>query len=444
MDSISGFERNRHCRNDKSSRYSVPAEAAKVYEQGLLSNPLVAKDLPREIHETQLISFTGSESPSLPVNWRLAEAVSSLKALEAALIGVLVKRRYGVELEPRSVIIDTDHATLFLFSTVLWTIDPDGENISADNLRQANPKLFKYFPSCDKYRMNATLHRNLATNIYKCADGRYFQAHGSLNPTPTLENIGLPAERESDAATYEEGISLFEDACGDLKSADIQERTDTTGQAGTICYSVDEYVGSEHGQANAHVGLWEIRERANDTQGPAWWDDQGKGTSRPLAGLKVVDLTRIIAGPCITRSLAELGASVMRCTASHLPDVAALHVDLNWGKWNCNLDLRHLQDREKLTALILEADVVVQGYRPGTLDKFGFGQVDIINLCANRARGIIAVRENCYGWYGPWRDRIGWQQIADAVSPSPESQSRVPSPSPPRFPSPVWGAEEVL
>jgi hypothetical protein len=187
-------------------------------------------------------------------------------------------------------------------------------------------------------------------------------------------------------------------------------------QTGTICYSTGEYLDSENGTANAHVGLWEIHDRPNAAQPPSWWPDSPlTGPARPLAGLKVVDLTRIIAAPTITRSLAELGASVMRCTSPNLPDVNSLHVDLNWGKWNCSIDLHNEGDRQKLRALILEADVVVQGYRPDVLDKYGFGQDDIVNMCEGRSRGIIYARPNCFGWRGPWRGRSGWQQIGDAV-----------------------------
>ncbi|RSL77688.1 hypothetical protein CEP51_008829 [Fusarium floridanum] len=393
--------------------YSVPASTADVYRQGILENPLISNDLPTEVRNgARTINFTGSNNPSLPVNWRFTEAVSSLKALEAALVDVILQRRHG--LEPHQITINTDHASLFLFSTLLWTIDPEGENIQASNLRQANPKLLQYFPSCDKHRMNSSTHRNLATNIYKCADGRFFQAHGSLNPTPTLENVGLPAEL--DVGTYEDGVETFQKAFGKIYSEKLQSITDMTRQAGTICYTTDEYLHSEHGRANEHVGLWEIHDRPNTNQVPCWFASPNARAdpSRPLAGLKVVDLTRIIAGPSITRSLAELGASVMRCTAPHLPDVVSLQADLNWGKWNCSLDLRVQKDCEQLRRLILEADVVVQGYRPGVLDKYGFGQEDIIDMYKGRDKGIIYVRENCYGWYGPWKDRSGWQQIADA------------------------------
>ncbi len=404
--------------NDISSGmdYSVPAEASEVFKKGILFNPLISKYLPPETHWiSSHTHFTGSDAPSLPVNWRLAEAASALKALEATLVNVLLKRKYG--LEPQPVTINADQSSLFIMSTLLWTIDPvpGGENISANSIRQANPKLAQYFPSCDIHRMNSSAYRNLTTNIYKCADGRYFHIHGSLNPNGTLDNIGMP--HDMDVTIYEEGKELFVEAFSKICSEDLQKRTDETKEAGTICYTTDEFRTSEHGRANAHVGLWEIHEKQSSSQPPSWWPKSpDTGPSRPLAGLKVVDLTRVIAGPCITRSLAELGASVMRCTSPHLPDVASLLVDLNWGKWNCSIDLRKPEDREKLRALILEADVVVQGYRPGVLDKYGFAQDDIIQLCKSRPRGIIYARENCYGWYGPWSSRSGWQQIADAVS----------------------------
>jgi hypothetical protein len=104
----------------------------------------------------------------------------------------------------------------------------------------------------------------------------------------------------------------------------------------------------------------------------------------------------------------------MRVTAPHLADFSGLHPDLNWGKWNCHLDLRKAEDKAKLRALILAADVVINGYRPAVLDKYGFGHQDVIEMCKYRQRGIIYVRENCFGWAGPWAHRSGWQPISDA------------------------------
>lgn len=393
--------------------YSKPIETRKVFEEGILSNVQIAKDLPTGIREAAgHVTFTGNDSPSIPVNWRLAEAVSALKGLEASLVNLLLENKYGEKTQ--NVTIDTDKASLFIFSQMLWTIDPDGENIAPTRLREIGEGFTRYFPSCDIHKSGSSLYRSLSTNIYKCADGRYFNFHASMNPEPTLESLGLPHDME--VANFEDGVKPFMEAAGKIDSREMQRlNSDVYHQAGTICYSVDEYKESEHGKANARVGLWEIYDQLDPSQPPSWWPESPQTSpSRPLAGLKVVDLTRIIAAPAVARALAELGASVMRCTSPNLPDINVCHADLNWGKWNCSLDLHKTEDREKLKALIMDADVVVQGYRPGALDKYGFSQQNIIDMCKDRGRGIISVRENSYGWHGPWKDRSGWQQISDA------------------------------
>lgn len=234
-----------------------------------------------------------------------------------------------------------------------------------------------------------------------------------MNPDPSLESIGLP--KEMDSSSLEESLKPFMEKMAQIDSAEMQSiATDKYRQAGTICWTTEEFRNSEHGKANAHVGLFEIRSHQT-SQKACWWPDSPQTSARrPLAGLKVVDLTRVIAAPAITRGLAELGASVMRVTAPHLVDYSSLHCDLNWGKWNCHLDFRKEEDRATLRELIKEADVVVSAYRPHVLDKWGFGEKDILELCKERERGIIYARENCYGWHGPWAGRSGWQQISDA------------------------------
>lgn len=77
--------------------YSVPAEAQKLFAQGILQNPLIQKLLPPEALEaSDYVSFEGSDKPRLPINWRFAESISSLKAYEATILNVLLKRKYGV------------------------------------------------------------------------------------------------------------------------------------------------------------------------------------------------------------------------------------------------------------------------------------------------------------------------------------------------------------
>lgn len=236
-----------------------------------------------------------------------------------------------------------------------------------------------------------------------------------MNPDPSLDSIGLP--HELDATSKEMSWEPFKEKLAQIDSKEMQRlASDVYKQAGTICWTKEEFAASEHGKANAHVGLWELHSHPNPSQKPGWWPDSPlTGIKRPLAGLKVLDITRVIAAPSITRGLAEMGASVMRVTAPHLVDFSNLHCDLNWGKWNTCLDLRKREDRKKMRELILDADVVVEGYRPGVLDKWGLGRENILKICEGRGKGVIYVRENCYGWNGPWSYRSGWQQISDAV-----------------------------
>ncbi|KLJ05326.1 hypothetical protein EMPG_11198 [Blastomyces silverae] len=397
--------------------YSVPQEARKVFLEDVLQNENILRELPPNIQEYgSKIHFEGADEPMIPINWRFAESVSALKALEGTLLNVLLERKYGVE--PQDITINTTHASLFIMSSLLWTIDPNGEKLAANsNFRSANAnaeKLKQYFPSWDRYRQHATIYRSTCANIYKTKDSRFFHLHGSLNPDASLDCIGLPHDME--AATLEETLQPYMDKVSQIDSEQLQKLiSDDYHQAGTICYSREEFNNSDHGKANAHVGLYEVHHHPNPTQPSSWWPETPQtSVRRPLAGLKILDVTRVIAAPAITRGLAELGASVMRVIGPHLPDYSSLHCDLNWGKWNACLDFRKAEDREAMRALILEADVVVQGYRPGVLDKYGFGMEDIINMCKDRNRGVIYVRENSYGWNGPWSSRTGWQPISDA------------------------------
>ncbi|ETN42476.1 uncharacterized protein HMPREF1541_01632 [Cyphellophora europaea CBS 101466] len=401
--------------------YSVPEEAARVFHDGILQNPLIKAYLLSDYEaDAKLIRFEGSASPSLPINWRFAESVSALKAYEALVVNALRKRKYGVE--PAEVVVNTDHAQLFIMSTLIWTLDPEGKAITLGSLSdpESAKEYGKYFPNRDKHAATSSFHRLAATNIYKTKDGRFFHAHGSMNPDPTISSLKLPLDAPTPAPDLETATAPFQEACAQYTASELQSLADTHRQAGTIAWTVEEYNTSQHGRANAHVGLFEIHQHPSASQKASWWPDPAPSSSvqpsaeRPLAGLKVVDLTRVIASPAVSRGLAELGASVMRVTCEDVTDMSSLHLDLSHGKWNCFLNLRKEEDRETLRGLVKEADVFLQGYRPHVLDKYGFGQEDVLKLVEGRDRGIVYARENCYGWQGEWMGRSGWQQISDA------------------------------
>ncbi|PCG91940.1 CoA-transferase family III [Penicillium occitanis (nom. inval.)] len=394
------------------SSYSVLSESKRLLTKALLNNPKISKDIPRDaIDFAPRVTFTGSEVPSIPVNWRFAESVASLKAFEACIVSALLKRKYNVELTGAS--INIDHAQLFFMSAFTWQINPGTEETIA--MSRNLSKMDDFIPNYDFHKTGSSLYRTCVTNIYQTKDGRFFHLHGSMNPDPSLESIGLPMDRP-ELKSWEHARQPFIEKLATIDSEEMQHvASDVYKQAGVIAETVDSFRASEHGKANAHVGLFEIHDVPNPSHKASWWTPSPQTSpARPLAGLKVIDLTRVIAAPAATRGLAELGASVMRVTSPNLPDRSALHVDLNWGKWNCSLDLKTDEGKEKLRSLIREADVVIQGYRPGVLDKYGFAQDAIIDMVRDRGRGIISVRENCYGWHGPWSYRSGWQQISDA------------------------------
>lgn len=303
-------------------------------------------------------------------------------------------------------------------SALIWVLDPEGEAFNGGAITDPvlREKFFEYFPDFDIHQAQSSLYRNAVTSIYRTKDDRFFHIHGSMNPDPILKALGLPFDMP--ISTMDEVFDPFQKTALKYTAEELQTMADNHRQAGTICWTKEEFKKTEHGKANADVSLFEIKEHPDPNQAPGWWPTvpgTEESPRRPLAGLKVVDLTRVIAGPAVSRGLAELGASVMRVTAPHLCDMSVLHPDLNHGKWNAYLDLRSEADRATLRELVLEADVFVQGYRPGVLEKYGFGEKDVIAMCRARGRGIIYCAENCYGWNGPWMGRSGWQQISDAV-----------------------------
>jgi crotonobetainyl-CoA:carnitine CoA-transferase CaiB-like acyl-CoA transferase len=149
----------------------------------------------------------------------------------------------------------------------------------------------------------------------------------------------------------------------------------------------------------------------------------------PLSGLRVLDLTRILAGPTHARTLASYGADVLYITSPRLPNAQVWTMDTNQGKLSAFLDLDQSKNVERLRELVKEADVFAQGFRAGSLERRGFGPEE---LAAQRP-GLIYVSINCYGHVGPWRERPGWEQLAQTASGlaaaqgTPERPERMPA-----------------
>uniref|UniRef100_UPI001968ADBD CoA transferase n=1 Tax=Streptomyces scabiei TaxID=1930 RepID=UPI001968ADBD len=132
----------------------------------------------------------------------------------------------------------------------------------------------------------------------------------------------------------------------------------------------------------------------------------------PAAGLRVLDLTRVIAGPVAGRALALLGADVLRVDPPGLPEIPDQHTDTGSGKRSALLDLGRAADRRAFEELLAAADVVLTGYRPGALDRFGLSP----HALAARRPGLVVAQLSAWGAYGPWAGRRGFDSLVQVAT----------------------------
>ena len=134
-------------------------------------------------------------------------------------------------------------------------------------------------------------------------------------------------------------------------------------------------------------------------------------TGSPLSGLRVLDLTRILAGPFCGHTLAAYGADVMLVNAPHLPNIEAI-ADTSRGKLSALADLRTAADRDAMHGVLCEAHVFVQGYRPGALAALGFAPEAV----AQTRPGIVMVSLSAYGEAGPWAGKRGFDSLLQTAT----------------------------
>lgn len=169
------------------------------------------------------------------------------------------------------------------------------------------------------------------------------------------------------------------------------------------------------GKLNVQEPPWKLTKLPGNLP-PTPFSASHNSSKKILEGVKVLEMCRIIAGPTVTRILAEYGADVLKITSPNLSDVPFFQVDGNMGKHAADLDLKTETGRQEFEKLLADVDVIVDGYRPGALEKLGYGPQAMAALAEKRGKGIVYVNENCFGYEGEWAGRAGWQQIADCVS----------------------------
>ncbi|MGO8875540.1 MAG: CoA transferase [Acidimicrobiales bacterium] len=236
------------------------------------------------------------------------------------------------------------------------------------------------------------------TSIFRCRDGRYIHLHGSFDePAAILRVLGLGGEPDNDAVA---------EAVARREAGELEDVLALAGLCGAICRSPAEWGRHPQGRALADRPLIEVTRIGEGPPVPF------AAAERPLSGIRVLDLTRVLAGPTAARTLAEHGADVLHVAAPHLPTIPLFEIDTGHGKRQAHLDLRRPEDAARLRQLVVGADVFSQGFQHRSLDRRGFGPDELAAL----RPGIVYVSENAYGQVGPWNDRPGWEQLAQAAT----------------------------
>jgi crotonobetainyl-CoA:carnitine CoA-transferase CaiB-like acyl-CoA transferase len=241
--------------------------------------------------------------------------------------------------------------------------------------------------------------RDPVTGFYETRDGRWIQLH--TNFAHHLHGVLQVLGCENDPAAVAAAIRGWDGSRLDQTLAEA-------GLCAALIRTPHEWAALEQAEALAALPLMEI-ERIGAAPAAA---PRANGVDRPLTGVRVLDLSRIIAGPVAGRALAQHGADVLLINGPHLPNIAPLVIDNGRGKRSAVVDLRDAAGRETLQGLAADADVFLQAYRPGALAARGFGPEDL----ARMRPGIVYVSVSAYGHKGPWAQRRGFDSLVQSAS----------------------------
>jgi len=228
--------------------------------------------------------------------------------------------------------------------------------------------------------------------LYRCGDGRWVRLHTNFphHRDGVLKLLGCDYSRES-----------VQRALDGWEAETFESAAAEAGLVVTMTRSFAEWDVHPQGQAVSRLPIFSIEKIGDTPPQPL------RPGERPLSGVRVLDLTRVIAGPVCGRTLAAHGADVMLVTASHLPQMMPLVMDNGRGKLSTFIDLRDGGARGTLAGLARDADVFVQGFRPGAIKGDGFGPEELARL----RPGIVYVSLCAYGHDGPWANRRGFDSL---------------------------------
>lgn len=255
------------------------------------------------------------------------------------------------------------------------------------------------FGSSGHLRINGEKTKGFAehSGFFRTSDG-WIRTHANYphHEHRLLQSLGVNS-----------GAGLGE-ALGQMSSEQAQELIVAAGGVAAAVQTRQQWLESMQGQA-AQQGDW-AQFSLRPADAVRTWQ-YNPSSSRPLSGLRVLDLTRVIAGPTATRTLAALGAQVLRVDAPQLPELQAQHVDTGFGKRCTLLDLSSSDGSERMAQLLRGADVLITGYRQGSLARFGLSAQNL----AEKYPELIIAELDAWGYAGPWVDRRGFDSIVQAA-----------------------------
>jgi crotonobetainyl-CoA:carnitine CoA-transferase CaiB-like acyl-CoA transferase len=292
-----------------------------------------------------------------------------------------------------------------LAASDLWELRTGRRQAIAVDTRQAAASL----RSGHYMKLNGSpvsTERNVIMGFYPAKNGRWSYIHANFpnHRAAALSVLGVPEDREA----VRKAVATWD-------ALDLEEAIIAAKGAGGMVRNMAEWARHPQGAAVATLPLMEILKIGDS---PSERLPEG---DRPLAGIRVLDLTRVLAGPTCGRTLAEHGADVMKITAAHLPSLGYQEHDTGHGKLSAYLDLREKRDVEILRGLVRESDVFSQGYRPGTLAHRGFSTEALTRL----RPGIVCVSLCAFGHVGPWASRRGFDTVVQSVSGIADRQGKI-------------------
>jgi crotonobetainyl-CoA:carnitine CoA-transferase CaiB-like acyl-CoA transferase len=312
------------------------------------------------------VEFTGGADPILPTSFKIGETSSACLAAIGLAVSDLWQLRTG---RKQDVAVDVRRAAASLRS---------GHYLKMEKAEVSH-------------------ERNSVMGMYPAKDGHWSYIHANFpnHRAAALKVLGVPEDKQA-----------VREAVAKWNALELEEAIIAAKGAGGMVRSMAEWAKHPQAAAIASLPLFEIVKIGD---APAETLPAG---DRPLSGIRVLDLTRVLAGPSSARTLAEHGADVLKITAAHLPNLGYQEFDTGHGKLSAQLDLRDAKQLATLKDLVRETDVFIQGYRPGTLSDRGLSPEELATL----RPGLVYVSLCAFSHVGPWASRRGFDTVVQNVS----------------------------